>query len=108
VIDEIARWNHTGEPYGNALVENLAGFARDLGIDTSTSPSQSFTSEDGVPNQRARVLGGGSALNAGFFTYASPEYVALAGWDGALVNASYDWVAQEIAQIPRLYEFQVT
>ncbi|KAM0904813.1 hypothetical protein ACQ4PT_017800 [Festuca glaucescens] len=53
------------------------------------SPAQRFVSEDGVVNARARVLGGGSCLNAGFYTRASGEYVRAAGWDARLVNASY-------------------
>lgn len=88
-------------------MENLLGFYPNLQIDTPTSASQSFTSEDGVPNQRARVLGGGSAINAGFFTYATPDYVADQGWDGVLVNESYAWVADTVAQFPTLQAFQV-
>lgn len=88
-------------------MENLVGFYPNLQIDTSTSASQSFTSEEGIPNQRARVLGGGSAINAGFFTYADPDFVAEAGWNVALVNDSFTWVADEIAEIPTLQTFQV-
>lgn len=95
-----------GQPYQNAFVENLVGFYPNLQIDTSTSASQSFTSEEGIPNQRARVLGGGSAINAGFFTYADPDFVAEAGWNVALVNDSFTWVADEIAEIPTLQTFQ--
>lgn len=84
------------------------GFYPNLQEDTPTSASQSFTSEDGVPNNRARVLGGGSAINAGFFTYTDPQFVAHAGWDVALVNASFEWVADEVAQIPTLGVFQVS
>lgn len=34
-------------------------------VDAHDSPAQAFTSEDGVPNARGRVLGGSSAINAG-------------------------------------------
>lgn len=97
-----------GAPYSNDLVENLVGFEPDLLVDTPTSASQSFTSEDGVPNQRARVLGGGSAINAGFFSYADHDFVVDAGWDAELVNTSFKWVADEVAQIPSLGVFQVS
>lgn len=89
-------------------MENLVGFYPNLQLDTSTSASQSFTSEDGVPNQRARVLGGGSAVNAGFFTFADPQFVAEMNWDVILVNESFTWVADEVAQIPTIQVFQVS
>jgi hypothetical protein len=39
-----------------------------------------FTSKDGVPNVRARVLGGGTAINAGFYSRAHPESVTDLGF----------------------------
>lgn len=94
----------SGKPYGNPLIENMTNFQNDLMLNTSTSPAQSFVSEDAgnIPSARARVLGGGSSLIAGFFTYSSPEYVASMGWDGKLVNESYTWVTPIIAEIPEL------
>lgn len=89
-------------------MENLVGFYPNLQISTPTSASQAFTSEDGVPNQRARVLGGGSAINAGFFSFADADFIAEAGWDPALVNESYVWVANVVAQFPNLQVFQVS
>jgi choline dehydrogenase len=64
-----------GSPYGNPNITNLAKFGAALSDPSPTSPSQRFISEDGVINARARVLGGGSCLNAGFYTRASPEYI---------------------------------
>jgi choline dehydrogenase len=92
------------------LIENMTNFPNDLMLNTSISPAQSFVSEDAgkIPSGRARVLGGGSSLNAGFFTYSSPEYVASMGWDGKLVNESYTWVTPIIAGIPELQIFQST
>jgi choline dehydrogenase len=80
----------------------MTNFQNELMLNTSTSPAQSFLFEDAgnIPSARARVLGGGSSLNAGFFTYSSPEYVASMGWDGKLVNESYTWVTPIIADIP--------
>lgn len=46
------------------------GLKMDFGlhyIDTFDSPAQAFTSEDGVPNARGRVLGGSSAINQCWF-----------------------------------------
>ncbi|XP_072984382.1 protein HOTHEAD [Typha latifolia] len=95
-----------GSPYGNKNVSNLAYFAHTLADLSPTSASQRFISEDGVINARARVLGGGSCLNAGFYTRASPAYVAGAGWDGRLVNESYRWVERVVAKEPPMREWQ--
>lgn len=62
-------------PYGNPNITNLSAFGAALSDLSPTSPSQRFISEDGVINSRARVLGGGSCLNAGFYTRAAPNYV---------------------------------
>lgn len=64
-----------GSPYGNPNITNLSKFGAALSDPSPTSPSQRFISEDGVINARARVLGGGSCLNAGFYTRASLEYI---------------------------------
>ncbi|GAA0170840.1 hypothetical protein LIER_25017 [Lithospermum erythrorhizon] len=68
-------------PYGNPNIINIAAFGIPLADVSPSSPSQRFISEDGVINARARVLGGGSCLNAGFYTRAAPEYVSVVGWD---------------------------
>ncbi|KAL6004679.1 hypothetical protein ACLOJK_005234 [Asimina triloba] len=95
-----------GSPYGNPNITNIAAFADTLSDLSPTSPSQRFISEDGVINARARVLGGGSCLNAGFYTRASPEYVRDAGWEGALVNSSYRWIERRIAFKPPMLQWQ--
>ncbi|MFS7950304.1 putative glucose-methanol-choline oxidoreductase, protein Hothead [Helianthus anomalus] len=60
-----------GVPFTNRNVSFLSNFHLTL-VDTSnTSPSQYFVSNDGVYNARARVLGGGTSINAGFYTRAS-------------------------------------
>ena len=64
-----------GSPYGNPNISDLAAFGAALSDTSPTSPAQRFISEDGVINTRARVLGGGSCLNAGIYTRASPQYV---------------------------------
>lgn len=64
-----------GSPYGNPNITNLSAYGVPLSDTSPSSPAQRFISEDGVINSRARVLGGGSCLNAGFYTRASPRYV---------------------------------
>ncbi|KAF5731120.1 putative glucose-methanol-choline (gmc) oxidoreductase [Tripterygium wilfordii] len=94
-----------GSPYGNPDIENMGNFAKSLSDISPKSPSQPFISEDGVYNTRARVLGGGSALNAGFYTHASMGYVREFGWDEALVNKSYEWVERKIVFKPRMLQW---
>ncbi|XVF13220.1 hypothetical protein REPUB_Repub08aG0189600 [Reevesia pubescens] len=95
-----------GSPYGDPNISNMASFGAPLSDLSRWSPSQRFISEDGVINARARVLGGGSCLNAGFYTRAASEYVRQAGWDGRLVNESYQWVEKEVAFEPPMREWQ--
>ncbi|RWV89178.1 hypothetical protein GW17_00048693 [Ensete ventricosum] len=91
-----------GSPYGNSNISNLATLVRNLADLTPTSPTQRFVSEDGVINARARVLGGGTCINAGFYSRASAQEVAEMGWDTELVNQSYRWVEEEVASEPQL------
>ncbi|OMP09631.1 hypothetical protein COLO4_05282 [Corchorus olitorius] len=95
-----------GSPYGNPDITNLARFGVALSNLSPSSPSQRFISEDGVINARARVLGGGSCLNAGFYTRAAPDYVREVGWDGRLANESYQWVEKFVAFEPPLGPWQ--
>ncbi|KAJ1416078.1 Glucose-methanol-choline oxidoreductase, N-terminal [Sesbania bispinosa] len=95
-----------GSPYGNPNITNLAAFGAALSDTSPASPSQRFISQDGVINSRARVLGGGTCLNAGFYTRANPQYVREAGWDGRLVNESYQWVERMVAFQPTMRQWQ--
>ncbi|XP_022922265.1 protein HOTHEAD [Cucurbita moschata] len=95
-----------GSPYGNSNITNLSAFGAALADLSESSPSQRFVSEDGVINSRARVLGGGSCLNAGFYSRASLDYVREAGWDAKLVNESYEWVERVVAFEPRMGKWQ--
>ncbi|GLT54958.1 hypothetical protein SLA2020_281160 [Shorea laevis] len=95
-----------GSPYGNPNISNLGAFGAALSDLSPTSPSQRFISEDGVINARARVLGGASCLNAGFYTRAAPNYVRQVGWDGRLVNESYQWVERVVAFEPPMRQWQ--
>ncbi|KAG6397003.1 hypothetical protein SASPL_143164 [Salvia splendens] len=95
-----------GSPYGNPNITNLSSFGRALSDLSASSPSQRFVSEDGVINARARVLGGGSCINAGFYTRASSSYVAAVGWDSRLVNESYRWAEKVVAFQPPMRQWQ--
>ncbi|WVZ55176.1 hypothetical protein U9M48_005875 [Paspalum notatum var. saurae] len=95
-----------GLPYGNRNVSSEYHFADALADTSPLSPAQRFVSEDGVVNARARVLGGGSCLNAGFYTRASAGYVRAAGWDHRLVNASYRWVERALVFRPGVPRWQ--
>ncbi|XP_042389373.1 protein HOTHEAD-like [Zingiber officinale] len=93
-------------PYGNLNVSHLQNFHISLADTSPSSPSQPFISTDGVINTRARVLGGGSCINAGFYTRASPSYVNAAGWDAQLVNESYPWVEKRVVFWPKIAPWQ--
>lgn len=72
------------------------------------SPAQAFMSEEGVPNARGRVLGGSSAINAGFYSRADPDFYRNSGlsWDLNVVNHSYEWVEKAIVFQPELRSWQ--
>ncbi|CAM6036087.1 unnamed protein product [Sphagnum compactum] len=95
-----------GSPYGDPMISEQINMATDLLREGPLSPSQAFTSEDGILNHRARVLGGGTCLNAGFFTHASRAFVRAAGWDEGLVHEAYLWVEGLITSFPQLGPWQ--
>ena len=57
-------------------------------------------------NARARVLGGGSVLNAGFYTRAGSKYIMEAGWNESLARESYEWVERIVAFEPPVLQWQ--
>ncbi|KAK6936395.1 Glucose-methanol-choline oxidoreductase, N-terminal [Dillenia turbinata] len=95
-----------GVPYTNPNIVNMAKFPVNLVDIRPNSPTQQFVSEDGVINHRARVLGGGSALNAGFYTRAESLFVKEMGWDQRLVGESYEWVEKKVAFKPNVKQWQ--
>ncbi|XP_021716442.1 protein HOTHEAD-like [Chenopodium quinoa] len=95
-----------GVPFNNFNVSYMQNFHISLADTSSTSASQCFISTDGVFNSRARILGGGTCINAGFYTRASSSYVKRVGWDPKLVNESYPWVEKQIVQKPNLAPWQ--
>ncbi|KAL7113940.1 hypothetical protein ACP275_04G090500 [Erythranthe tilingii] len=98
-----------GVPFGDPNLMNRDGFLTALTeVDAYESPAQAFTSEDGVPNARGRVLGGSSAINAGFYSRADPDFYARSGinWDLPTVNQSYKWVENAVVFRPDLNNWQ--
>ncbi|XP_076943888.1 protein HOTHEAD-like [Bidens hawaiensis] len=93
-------------PFTNRNVSYLSNFHLTLADTSDTSASQYFVSNDGVFNARARVLGGGTSINAGFYTRASASYVERVGWDAKLVNESYPWVEKQIVNVPMFEPWQ--
>ncbi|KAL2458695.1 (R)-mandelonitrile lyase-like [Forsythia ovata] len=100
-----------GVPYGKPNLMTQDGFLTTLmEVDAYDSPAQAFTSEDGVPNARGRVLGGSSAINAGFYSRADQDFYQRSGmdWDLRVVNQSYEWVEKAIVFRPELRNWQST
>ncbi|KAK2983809.1 hypothetical protein RJ640_008485 [Escallonia rubra] len=95
-----------GAPFANANVSFLSNFHISLADISSTSASQFFISTDGVFNARARVLGGGTCINAGFYTRASASDIKKIGWDAKLVNESYPWIEKQIVHRPEFSPYQ--
>ncbi|QCD90428.1 (R)-mandelonitrile lyase-like [Vigna unguiculata] len=90
-----------GSPYGNPLVIERRNYGIPLlETDKYMSVAQSFMSQDGVGNVRGRVLGGSSAINGGFYSRASEEFVCRAGWDKKLVKEAYEWVESKVVFPP--------
>nr|GLL23293.1 (R)-mandelonitrile lyase-like [Ipomoea trifida] len=99
-----------GVPYGNPNLMTQEGYLTALtNIDAYDSPVQAFTSQEGVPNARGRVLGGSSTINAGFYSRADREFYRRSGigWDLRMVNQSYEWVERLIVFRPELKNWQV-
>ncbi|KAF8052177.1 hypothetical protein N665_1593s0001 [Sinapis alba] len=95
-----------GSPYDNPTATDLENFSKTLFNITSDSWSQPFISEDGVYNVRARVLGGESVLNAGFYSRAEEYYVEEAEWEMNEVEASYEWVERKLVFEPHVIGWQ--
>uniref|UniRef100_A0A0D9XCZ0 Glucose-methanol-choline oxidoreductase N-terminal domain-containing protein n=1 Tax=Leersia perrieri TaxID=77586 RepID=A0A0D9XCZ0_9ORYZ len=95
-----------GSPYGNRNVSYLENFHIGLSNMAPDSASQAFISTDGVINARARVLGGGTCINAGFYSRASSSFIQEVGWDEDLVNESFPWVEDKIVRWPKIAPWQ--
>ncbi|KAL8466168.1 hypothetical protein ACS0TY_035321 [Phlomoides rotata] len=89
-----------GTPFANSNVSFMQNFHITLADLSQKSASQMFISTDGVFNARGRVLGGGTCINAGFYTRASASEIKKAGWDAKLVKESYPWIEKQIVHKP--------
>ncbi|MFS7918074.1 putative (R)-mandelonitrile lyase [Helianthus anomalus] len=82
-----------------------------LAANDNDSPAQVFDTEDGLQNARARILGGGSMINFGFYSRADDYFYDNAGieWDMGAVERAYEWVENSIVTRPtRLNMFQTS
>ncbi|KAJ4958576.1 hypothetical protein NE237_025687 [Protea cynaroides] len=95
-----------GVPYTNPNVSYFQNFHISLADTSQSSASQPFISTDGVINARARILGGGTCINAGFYTRASTRFIKRLGWDTELVSQSYSWIEKQIVHWPELAPWQ--
>ncbi|CAI0414228.1 unnamed protein product, partial [Linum tenue] len=93
---------------GCPLAATLSQNATVLVLERGGSPygDPNITSEDGVINARARVLGGGSCLNAGFYSRAEADYIRDVGWNSELAKQSYEWVEKKVAFQPPMKQWQ--
>jgi len=98
-----------GSPYGNPVIleKEKFGFSF-LQANEFTSVAQEFISLDGVVNYRGRVLGGSTAINSGFYSRASAEFVKKMGWDEKMVKEAYEWVESKVVFPPELSLWQST
>ncbi|XP_031402819.1 (R)-mandelonitrile lyase-like [Punica granatum] len=98
-----------GSPFENPLVMEKKYYGYSLfETDEFSSVAQSFVSVDGVRNLRGRVLGGSSAINGGFYSRASKEFVKKAGWNEEMVAKAYEWVESRVVFPPMLTPWQFT
>lgn len=96
-----------GSPFRNPLVTHKSYYGLQLvQTDEYTSVAQSFVSKDGVQNYRGRVLGGSSAINGGFYSRASKDFIKRARWDEELVQQAYEWVESKLVFVPELTSWQ--
>ncbi|KAH1075489.1 hypothetical protein J1N35_027817 [Gossypium stocksii] len=95
-----------GSPYRNPGKTDKGNFFLTLLDPSPDSYAQIFITEDGVYNHRARVLGGGTVINAGFYSRASTEFVEESGLDEALVNDAYQWVENKVVFKSPLLQWQ--
>ncbi|EOY23061.1 Glucose-methanol-choline (GMC) oxidoreductase family protein, putative [Theobroma cacao] len=88
-----------GGTSGCPLAATLSASANVLVLERGGSPYVN-------PGNRARVLGGGSVINAGFYSHAEADFLKQAGLNEALVNHSYQWVETKVAFKPPMLQWQ--
>ncbi|KAI3829333.1 hypothetical protein L1987_03453 [Smallanthus sonchifolius] len=95
-----------GSPYENPNITSVFNFGSYFLDDSPNSPSQKFISE-GVINSRARVLGGGTCINAGFYSRGEHKFNKEARLqDEKLVHESYEWTEKVMVFKPVVQKWQ--
>ncbi|KAJ0478369.1 putative glucose-methanol-choline oxidoreductase, FAD/NAD(P)-binding domain superfamily [Helianthus annuus] len=80
-----------GSPYNDPNITDVNNFGLFFFDTSPDSPAQQFTAE-GVPNARARVLGGGTSINGGFYSRGEAKFNMEAKlMDKDLIQDSYEW-----------------
>lgn len=96
-----------GSPYGNPNITEIGNFGSTFRDGSPNSPSQLFVSEDGVVNVRAKVLGGGTAINAGIYSRGEGKFKNEARlMDEDLIGESYRWVEKVMVFKPVVGRWQ--
>ncbi|KAK8546515.1 hypothetical protein V6N12_027295 [Hibiscus sabdariffa] len=95
-----------GSPYLNTTKIRRENFITTLTDRSPDSFSQAFISEDGVPGNRASVLGGGTVINVGFYSRAETSFLELIGLDEGFARESYEWVEKKLVSKPVYFEWQ--
>lgn len=89
-------------PYDDANITNVANWGRYFFDTAPDSPAQLFTVE-GVINARPRALGGGTTINAGFYTRGEEQFLTEARLtDADLIQDSYEWTEKVLVYEPVL------
>lgn len=89
-------------PYNDPNVTNAANFGCYFFDTSPDSPAQMFTVE-GVVNARPRVLGGGTSINAGFYSRGEEKFNMEARLtDEDLIRDSYEWTEKILVSKPVL------
>ncbi|XP_076921488.1 protein HOTHEAD-like [Bidens hawaiensis] len=93
-------------PYDDANITIVSNFGRYFFDNTPDSPSQQFIVEN-VVNSRPKVLGGGTAINAGFHSRGEQQFNEEARLtDADLIQESYEWAEKVIVFEPVVQAWQ--
>ncbi|KAI7744734.1 hypothetical protein M8C21_015309 [Ambrosia artemisiifolia] len=95
-----------GSPYNDPNITNIVNFGRYFFDTAPDSPSQQFITE-GVINSRPRVLGGGTSINAGFYSRGEEQFnIEAKLTDADLIQESYEWAENVIVFEPVVQSWQ--
>ncbi|KAI7744738.1 hypothetical protein M8C21_016873 [Ambrosia artemisiifolia] len=95
-----------GSPYNDPNITNIVNFGRYFFDTAPDSPSQQFITE-GVINSRPRVLGGGTSINAGFYSRGEEQFnIEAKLTDADLIQESYEWAENVMVFEPVVQSWQ--